>query len=1020
MSNLIGTIYASHQNNKNIINLLSDETKILGDLDVSGNVDISGGSLYLDTMQSHSGVISINNNTNLMISTGGGLITESISTLATNNEITVNSTLLAKKGIVIDGSANDGNYLKIGDNYLVLDNSGRVFIKDLSAQVVEISGGTIDNVDISGADIIHSFISATPIGYNRLGQVDASGAVFTDISANVIITNKLVASEVEMNGGGINGVPIGSTQPDDASFNNVTVYESFLAKQGLTIDGSGNHGNYLTVGDDYLVVSEGSVHIRDLSAQVVEISGGTIDNVDISGADIIHSFISATPIGYNRLGQVDASGAVFTDISANVIITNKLVASEVEMNGGGINGVPIGSTQPDDASFNNVTVYESFLAKQGLTINGKDTDNNYLTVGDDYLVVNSQGRVDITDLSATNITLQNKLILDPSGSYIKSQTIDNSRCIILDPYPDHTDENSKDASGIVIIQGDLQVKGTTTTLHSQELVIHDNIITLNKGLTQNFQVGNRSGIDINLGGEVVSLHWDNIEKRWTIGDREFKAKKFIGEDASFGTVDISENLTVFGDTSFNQNVYVGGELSVDNLNVNGGGINGVPIGGTQPADASFNNLTVHQSFLAKQGLTIDGSGNDGNYLTVGDDYLVVDLSGRVQIKDLSASTVDICGNLTVFGNTDLSANLSLRSGNIDFYQSNEQIVTSDPDGILNRLNTLLINNDDAVFNNVDVNGNLTIDGNIDTNRVDIIGTSNGDSGSSNTLFNIRDNRTASGNHNHIFSIRRPNSDTSCLILGNNANNQPLIIGNNADIIFGNQSGSTFTENMRLINTGNLEVHSDIVFTRGQSKTHRITAINNALDLQIISNRTLELGAGNDFVKLHGNHHAGSGMWSGTGVYARVRASDSRGFFGSHEYANDSDDRLKFNETLINNGLILIRQLTPQKYDKSNVLNVEIDTVKEAGFIAQDILLINDLSWCVKGGNFEASTPDVSATQQPYSLCYQSLSMYHIAATKELDVIVQSQQTEINNLKTENTLLKSKLNELLSEAGKQTI
>ena len=42
------------------------------------------------------------------------------------------------------------------------------------------------------------------------------------------------------------------------------------------------------------------------------------------------------------------------------------------------------------------------------------------------------------------------------------------------------------------------------------------------------------------------------------------------------------------------------------------------------------------------------------------------------------------------------------------------------------------------------------------------------------------------------------------------------------------------------------------------------------------------------------------------------------------------------------------------------------------------------------------------------------------ATKELDGIVQSQQTEINNLKTENSLLKSKLNELLEIAGKETI
>ena len=56
----------------------------------------------------------------------------------------------------------------------------------------------------------------------------------------------------------------------------------------------------------------------------------------------------------------------------------------------------------------------------------------------------------------------------------------------------------------------------------------------------------------------------------------------------------------------------------------------------------------------------------------------------------------------------------------------------------------------------------------------------------------------------------------------------------------------------------------------------------------------------------------------------------------------------------------------------------------------------------------------------------------IAATKELDAIVKNQQTTINELNTkisnledislkeENTLIKSKLNEILTEMGKETI
>ena len=52
--------------------------------------------------------------------------------------------------------------------------------------------------------------------------------------------------------------------------------------------------------------------------------------------------------------------------------------------------------------------------------------------------------------------------------------------------------------------------------------------------------------------------------------------------------------------------------------------------------------------------------------------------------------------------------------------------------------------------------------------------------------------------------------------------------------------------------------------------------------------------------------------------------------------------------------------------------------------------------------------------------YIVLNINNIAATKELDIIVQNQQTEITELKNENTLLKNALNTLLSEAGKPTI
>lgn len=149
-------------------------------------------------------------------------------------------------------------------------------------------------------------------------------------------------------------------------------------------------------------------------------------------------------------------------------------------------------------------------------------------------------------------------------------------------------------------------------------------------------------------------------------------------------------------------------------------------------------------------------------------------------------------------------------------------------------------------------------------------------------------------------------------------------------------------------------------------------------------------------------------------------------------AGTSDDRVKHNEENINNGLSIIRQLLPQKYQKTEKLydedyNGEIyDKWQwEVGLIAQDILKISDLSHCVSGGDKTDESGNV--LQIAYTLKYNDIFVYNLAATQELDTIVQSQQNTINelnnkvqNLENENITIKAALNELLSDAGKATI
>ena len=124
----------------------------------------------------------------------------------------------------------------------------------------------------------------------------------------------------------------------------------------------------------------------------------------------------------------------------------------------------------------------------------------------------------------------------------------------------------------------------------------------------------------------------------------------------------------------------------------------------------------------------------------------------------------------------------------------------------------------------------------------------------------------------------------------------------------------------------------------------------------------------------------------------------------------SDDRLKHNEEDIS-GLELITQLHPQKYLKTRMMYEENYTLtvdasgnytnllegdsvhEEMGVIAQDVLKIPELNFCV-----------VNTT--PYSLKYDNLFVLSIQAIKELKAETDALQTSHNALKNSHVILSS--------------
>lgn len=81
----------------------------------------------------------------------------------------------------------------------------------------------------------------------------------------------------------------------------------------------------------------------------------------------------------------------------------------------------------------------------------------------------------------------------------------------------------------VTIAGNLTVTGTTTYLNTETLTVADNIIRLNTNLADDATPALNAGIEVNRGAEVdVSLIWDETQNLWTVGEQDFKARKFIG------------------------------------------------------------------------------------------------------------------------------------------------------------------------------------------------------------------------------------------------------------------------------------------------------------------------------------------------------------------------------------------------------------------------------------------------------------------------------------------------------------
>ena len=300
-----------------------------------------------------------------------------------------------------------------------------------------------------------------------------------DLSKNLIIESSANNIEFKSNNRNI-------------SFNNSTIFNSGLNMNDKDLS------NIHTIRGNVLNID--TLFLRDISNSLANIVD---DNFIEDG------YIRGTTIGYNP-------------VEPNIISARDGYFTYIDVSGG-------------DSSFNNSVYIKNSLGVSGTTtisndliVNGTsyvtlyNAINNYITnIRQDL----SSAKIVTNDLSASNISISNDLVVAKTSFIndlsISGHLIDN---ILKVPHDFTIDPSGHDnASGTLIINGDLIVYGNRTTIASSIVEISDITLSVATNLTiSNDLYRNEAGLDIS---NVASIKYDGRDWNFNGGQLSVENKK---------------------------------------------------------------------------------------------------------------------------------------------------------------------------------------------------------------------------------------------------------------------------------------------------------------------------------------------------------------------------------------------------------------------------------------------------------------------------------------------------------------
>lgn len=379
--------------------------------------------------------------------------------------------------------------------------------------------------------------------------------------------------------------------------------------------------------------------------------------------------------GLTATGTIDAPTFTGNAATASAWLTTRVLNLAGDVTGAiGINGstdVTINTTVGDDSHNHTSTTITDFIeavqdvaggmvtgnVEQGISVTYNDTlgkldfnvNDPVITLSGD--VAGSATMTNLGDVTITTTIQPNSVALgaDTTGNYVATLTAGTGITLA-----NNTGEGATPTISIgqpvattsnvtfndMVINGNLTVAGSTTTVNTETINLADNIITLNSNETGT--PSQNAGIEVERGTEPnKSFYWEEATDRWTFGTESVVASQFIGNASTATTLATARTISLGGDLSgsvaFNggSNVTITATVADDSHNHIISNVDGLQTA----LDAKANlNGSASQAFTASS-VVIGG-------------WTITESAGNLMFASggTNKMKLDGAGNLTVIGN----------------------------------------------------------------------------------------------------------------------------------------------------------------------------------------------------------------------------------------------------------------------------------------------------------------------------------------------------------------------------------